>query len=272
MQATSKVWVRKVNDGVVHDEPDLLAAEEPLEIRIEYGTAPSRTTRNVAVTMRTPGQDEDLARGFLFTEGIINSREKMERLHLVKEGTMVVSLAEGEAPDISHIDRNFYTTSSCGVCGKASIEAIKIYCPAPDVTDRARCQWEILQSLPDKLRSGQGVFENTGGLHGCGLFAENGDLLLLREDVGRHNALDKLIGAALSEGLLPLDRHMLMLSGRISFELVQKAIMAGIKIIAAVGAPSSLAAEMAEEWGITLVGFLRGRRGNIYSGAERILF
>ena len=274
MQSITQIKVRKIYAGSVTEENDLLATEDPLEIRLEYGPAGSRLRKNISVTMRTPGHDFELAAGFLYTEGMIHDYAAIDSIHYLKEDNtniVLVTLNDSVSPAMANLERNFYTTSSCGVCGKASIEAIRTACPIPDTFDNLHVSQSLIIRLPGLLRSSQDVFENTGGLHACALFDTNGSLLLSREDVGRHNALDKLIGAALKSNLLPLNNHILMLSGRASFELVQKAIMAGIKIIAAVGAPSSLAAETAEEWGITLIGFLRGQRFNIYSGAERIL-
>ena len=266
--------MKKVTSGVVADFSDQLAVEEPLELRMEWGPEKQRVRKNISVTMRTPGHDLELALGFLYNEGIILSATDITSINYLKAdstNTLLVSLAHGAEPAVKNPERNFYTTSSCGVCGKASIEAIRTVCPVPDTVDSIRVHHSLIYRLPDLLRAHQSVFENTGGLHACALFSLNGELLLSREDVGRHNALDKLAGAAINAGMLPLSEHILMLSGRASFELVQKAIMCGIKMVAAVGAPSSLAAEMAEEWGITLIGFLRDSRFNIYSGAERIV-
>ncbi len=262
-----------MNGASLTDADDVLAVEDPLEIRIEYGRTGARTTRSISVTMRTPGHDAELAAGFLFTEGIISSAGEITAItpNSKNENILVVSLAEAVAPNIKSLERNFYTTSSCGVCGKASIEAVRTSCPFPDVPDAVQVHARVIYRLPTVLRGQQDIFSQTGGLHGCALFDTAGKLLLAREDVGRHNALDKLIGAALQQQILPVDSNILVLSGRASFELVQKAIMAGIKVIAAVGAPSSLAVDMAEEWGITLIGFLRGERFNIYSGAERVV-
>jgi FdhD protein len=274
MPQVSRTTIKKVNAGAISDAADLLATEEPMEIRLEYGPANKRAQKNISVTMRTPGNDEELAVGFLFTEAIITKANDVISISHPKadnDGVVLVSLAENIALNTASLERNFYTTSSCGVCGKASIEAVRTACNIPDSFDDLRVPATLIYSLPGLLRKEQDVFENTGGLHGCALFDLSGKLLMVREDVGRHNALDKLIGAALNDGLLPLDRHILLLSGRASFELVQKAVMASIKIVAAVGAPSSLAAEMAEEWGMTLIGFLRGERFNIYSGAERVV-
>ena len=274
MPSVARTTIKKVNASNISDADDLLAAEEPLELRLEYGPANKRIQKNISVTMRTPGNDFELAAGFLYTEGIIQAATdvvSIKHTHDTNENIVLVSLNDAVTPAINNLERNFYTTSSCGVCGKASIEAVRTACNIPDIPDNLRIPSALIYQLPDTLRKQQAIFDNTGGLHACALFDLDGTLLLGREDVGRHNALDKLIGAALNKGMLPLDKHLLLLSGRASFELVQKAIMAGIKMVAAVGAPSSLAAEMAEEWGMTLIGFLRGERFNIYSGSERIV-
>jgi FdhD protein len=274
MPSVAPTTIKKVNAASVSDAEDVLATEEPLEIRLEFGPTGKREHKNVSVTMRTPGNDMELAVGFLYTEGIIHAPSDIVSVKYAKEDNeniVLVSLSEHVTPEMNKLERNFYTTSSCGVCGKASIEAVRTACPIPDNFDAIRIPAKLIYQLPGLLRKRQDIFEHTGGLHGCALFDLSGSLLLSREDVGRHNALDKLIGAALNKGMLPLSQHILLLSGRASFELIQKAIMSGIKIVAAVGAPSSLAAEMAEEWGLTLIGFLRDERFNIYSGAERIV-
>lgn len=256
---------------------DILAVEEPLEIRLVYGPAENRNTKSISITMRTPGHDLELATGFLFTEGIINQYDEIHKIShspslLNPENILLVELKEHILPDMIKLERNFYTTSSCGVCGKASIEAVKTTGNLSKLSNEKTIliNKTIFYSLPDRLRQHQDVFETTGGLHASALFDLNGNLISVREDVGRHNALDKLIGYSLTQGILPLNAHILLLSGRASFELVQKAAMAQIKIIAAVGAPSSLAVEMARDFGITLIGFLRDRRFNVYSGSERI--
>lgn len=274
MQPFTQATVKKVSGTYTTEEPDMLATEEPMEIRISYHTPAGYKQKSISVTMRTPGHDLELAKGFLLTEGIISSRQDITDTHHASEdnGNVVyVTLAQHITPNINQLERNFYTTSSCGICGKASIEAIHTLCPYLDVKDSIELSASLLYSLPETLRTQQNVFEHTGGLHASAIFDLSGTLLLLREDVGRHNALDKLIGATLDNHMLPLHQHILLLSGRASFELVQKAAMAGIKVIAAVGAPSSLAVQMAEEWGITLIGFLRGERFNIYSGAQRVV-
>jgi len=274
-----KVSVIKVNDSEIADISDALAIEEPLEIRLEYGVAGERKIKNVSVTMRTPGNDAELAAGFLFTEGIVKNKEDISSIdHCFiacaenKENVIQVSLSEGVMPALQNTERNFYTTSSCGVCGKGSINAIRTVSAFSQIGDNSNfINSDLLHQLPQILRQHQAVFADTGGLHASALFSADGKLLLVREDVGRHNALDKLVGAALNKNWLPLNKGILLLSGRASFELVQKAAMAGINIIAAVGAPSSLAVELAEEFNITLVGFLRNRRFNIYTAAHRIV-
>jgi FdhD protein len=264
--------------------PDLLAIEEPLEIRLAYrvpGDQAADRERNLAVTMRTPGQDADLALGFLFTEGIIAGADAVKTVEHVflacsenRQNTILVTLKEGVVPNLRQAERNFYTTSSCGVCGKASIEAIRTVStfgsPTVETGEEQRIDPAFILGLPERLAQAQEVFAETGGLHAAALFDMNGSLLSVREDVGRHNAVDKLIGAAMMAGGLPLGHSVLLLSGRASFELVQKAAMAGIPVIAAVGAPSSLAVSLAEEFGTTLIGFLRNNRFNIYSGAHRV--
>ncbi len=271
MSQSVRTTIKKVNAASITDADDMLATEEPLEIRLEYRVAGKKITKSISVTMRTPGNDAELAIGFLYTEGIIEHATDVQSIAQVSEHVVKLSLSDKVIPDISKLERNFYTTSSCGVCGKSSIEAVRISCNILDAKDELRVNASLLCTLPDVLRSRQDVFEHTGGLHACALFDMNGRLLQVREDVGRHNALDKLIGASLNAGVLPLNSHILLLSGRASFELMQKAAMAGIKIVAAVGAPSSLAVQMAEDWGMTLIGFLRGERFNIYSGAQRIV-
>ena len=239
------------------EERDELAVEEPLEVRVNG--------RAVAVTMRTPGHDEELALGFLVSEGIrpANASPTPD----LAANTIDVA-ADGFDP--ARLERNFYTTSSCGVCGKAALDAVKLKTRHSPALDDVRVTPEALTGFPDALRARQKVFESTGGLHAAGLFRD-GELLVVREDVGRHNAVDKVLGWAVLQNLVPLTGSVLMVSGRASFELVQKAAMAGIPVLAAVSAPSSLAVELAEEQGMTLVGFLRGDSMNIYTGGERVL-
>ena len=250
------------------DEPaaearaDLLAVEEPLEIRV--GGQP------LAVTMRTPGHDIDLAAGFLATEGVIGSAAGLSQIKMCDANVADVTLAPGTPLPAERLRRNFITTSACGVCGKESIDAIRVRARYDVSADQVRVSPAVLAGLPDRLRAAQRVFSSTGGLHAAGIFTAGGSLLALREDVGRHNAVDKVVGWALREGRLPLAGCVLLVSGRASFELTQKALMAGMPVLAAVSAPSSLAAELAEESGMTLVGFLRGTSMNVYTGAQRL--
>ncbi|BAZ51259.1 formate dehydrogenase family accessory protein FdhD [Nostoc sp. NIES-4103] len=266
----AQVWV--VENGKKRFRQDHLTTEEPLEIRL----VPQKKT--VAVTMRTPGADFELAAGFLYSEGVISCREDIRRIsYCVDEliegeqryNIVNVELREGLIPDLQPLERHFYTNSACGVCGKASLEALRLRgCPViphgPVVTP------EIIYSLADKLRAAQGIFTATGGLHAAAIFDTQAKLLNLQEDVGRHNALDKLIGSALLADELPLNNHIVMVSGRSSFEILQKSTAAGVPIVCSVSAPSSLAVSVAQEFGITLIGFLRGERFNIYTGLERI--
>lgn len=256
---------------------DLLAVEQPLEIRIIYGAENDRQQKNISVTMCTPGHDAELAIGFLFTEGIITDKQDILQCISPGDNIVIAELKPGISFDPKKIERHFYTSSSCGVCGKSSIDAVKNIFHTNGANDSIIIDALMLTRLPDVLRKKQEVFEYTGGLHASALFELNGELLLTREDVGRHNALDKLIGAALQavdeplkQLAVPLTNYILLLSGRASFELIQKAAMAGIKFVCAVGAPSSLAVELAKECDMTLVGFLRDGRFNVYCGEKRI--
>ena len=251
---------------------DLLVTEEPLEIRLGHGPLDAREEIRLSVTMRTPGNDEELAMGFLFTEGIITSHAEVVRIvpcESVKEeerGNVVrAELDRSVAVDPQRWQRNFYAASSCGVCGKSSIEAVRVQC-SHSLSPWGEVDPEAIAALPDRMRGAQPVFKRTGGVHAAALFDQRGELLVLREDVGRHNAVDKVIGAALRAGL-PLATCQLLVSGRAGFELVQKCVVAGIPLMAAVGAPSSLAVKLAQESGLTLIGFLRGARFNIYAGS-----
>jgi FdhD protein len=241
---------------------DLLAVEEPLEIRV--GGQP------LTVTMRTPGDDIDLAAGFLAAEGVVRSPAELSQIKMCDDNVADVTLAPGISVPGERMRRNFITTSACGVCGKESIAAIQVRASYDVSADQTRIAPAVLASLPDRLRDAQRVFASTGGLHAAGLFTADGTLLVLREDVGRHNAVDKVIGWALREQRLPLTGCVLLVSGRASFELTQKALMAGLPMLAAVSAPSSLAAELAEESGMTLVGFLRGSSMNVYTAPQRV--
>ncbi len=264
--SVTKQSIKRVQQGSVADVEDVLATEEPLEIRIVYG--PARTHKNLAVTMRTPGNDAELATGFLYTEGIISKRVDIIACKQLNDNVVQFELEKSVTLDLKNIDRNFYTTSSCGVCGKASIDAIKTECTIYDKVKPFTLSAETIYTLPEKLRGQQSAFEETGGIHAAALFDLEGNILMVREDVGRHNALDKLVGAALNEGMIPLQQHILLLSGRASFELVQKATMAGLKVIVSVGAPSSLAVQTADEFGITLIGFAKKDKFNIYCNNE----
>jgi FdhD protein len=249
---------------------DLLAVEEPLEIRLQWGEADERRLTTVAVTMRTPGCDAELAAGFLFTEGILRDRREIVELRSCRRGSVRVVLAPGARVEMSRLERHSYTTSSCGMCGKTSAAALRLTSAFPLHDRWPRTEEGLIRSLPGRLRRAQEAFDVTGGLHASALFDLDGRLVIAREDVGRHNALDKVIGAQLLAGRLPADEQILIVSGRVSFELIQKALMAGIPIVAAIGAPSSLAVDVAREHGMTLLGFVRADRFNVYSGGERL--
>jgi len=263
--------VVRLDDGRRVTRPDSLVVEEPLEIRVGGDS--------LTVTMRTPGDDFDLVAGFLVTEGVVSAAEDIAAMrYCAGEGPegntyniIDVALAAGVAAPGEGVRRAFLTTSACGLCGKASIDSVRMVTRWPVGEDPVRVDPDTIFGLPDALRAAQRVFERTGGLHAAGLFDADGRLLCLREDVGRHNAVDKVVGWAQRAGLLPLRGHVLQVSGRASFELTQKAVMAGIPVMAAVSAPSSLAVDLAAESGLTLIGFLRGRSMNVYAGAERIL-
>lgn len=254
----AKLTERRLSSG-----EDRIAIEEPLEIRL--GKDP------ISVTMRTPGHDRELAAGFLLTEGIIRSSNDIAEIsdpHPSLPNIVAVKLRRGLRFDRGRLKRHFYSTSSCGVCGKAALQAIRV--ETEPIESELRVPLGLVYSLPEKLREEQETFDETGGLHASGVFDEHGALLYLREDVGRHNTVDKVVGAALLDSKIPLDRHILAVSGRASFEILQKAVVARIPIVAAVSAPSSLAVALAREFRVTLVGFLRGRSCNVYSGKERI--
>jgi FdhD protein len=269
--ALATVRVCRVSDAGSTVLPDVLAVEEPLEVRLGHDANGRRVHAPVSVTMRTPGHDHELAVGFLFTEGIVVAREEVAGVRSCGTGNVVrVDLAAGIAADTARLQRHFYTSSSCGVCGKASLEAVKVCVRHRLAGGRPVVDAAVIRRLPDALRSAQTVFDRTGGLHAAAAFNAAGELLCLREDVGRHNALDKLIGARFLAGDTPLSEDVLLVSGRASFELVQKAVVAGIPVLAAVGAPSSLAVSLAREHGLTVIGFVRGDRFNVYTGAERV--
>jgi FdhD protein len=261
--------VTRFEGGAASEREDRVAHEEPLEIQL--GATP------LAVVMRTPGHDQELALGFLVTERVVACADEVTAVRHcsvvsapeAEDNVIRVTLAEGVTLDLERLRRNLFASSSCGICGKATIE--NALATAPPLADAIRVPVETLYRLPDRLRAAQAVFDETGGLHAAGLFDAEGTLLVAREDVGRHNAVDKVVGWATREGRLPLAGHLLLVSGRLSYEIVQKALAARIPIVAAVSAPSSLAVGLAAESGMTLVGFLRGRGLNLYGNAERIL-
>ncbi len=263
--------VIKAKGDNLQPQQDILAVEEPLQIQLQLNTSTGRIHKNIAITMRTPGNDDELAAGFLFTEGIINNRQQIAGICHVHndENNVLVALKDDAVPVLQNSERNFYTTSSCGVCGKASIDAIKTASAFNDAV-HFTVAVDILYALQSELIKQQKLFESTGGLHAAALFDLHGNFELLKEDIGRHNALDKLIGHFFLQEGLPLCNKILLLSGRTGFELIQKAVMAGIKMIAAIGAPSSMAVELAVENDVTLVGFLRHNSMNIYCGNQRI--
>ncbi|MEV0703058.1 formate dehydrogenase accessory sulfurtransferase FdhD [Saccharopolyspora sp. NPDC050389] len=264
--------VLKIAADGSRSRPDTLAAEEPLEIRVNGGP--------LSVTMRTPGHDIELAHGFLLTEGVIHDKTQLSTARYCDSpgpdgrntyNVLDILLAPGVQPPDASVTRNFYTTSSCGVCGKAALDSVRLSTRHSPAGDPLTLDTDTLIGLPDRLRAAQRVFDTTGGLHAAGLFDADGELLVVREDVGRHNAVDKVLGWAVLADRVPLTGCVLMVSGRASFELVQKAAMAGVPALAAVSAPSSLAVDLAAEQGMTLIGFLRGRSMNVYTGTERIV-
>jgi FdhD protein len=265
------VAVCRIHGSELDFQSDELAVEEPLEIRLSYDRDGTRVENSVSITMRTPSHDAELAVGFLFTEGMITAPEQFAGIREDgQQNAVCVELQPGVAVDLGRLERHFYTSSSCGVCGKVALDAVRVTCPVRIVPDQPVVESSVINGLPETLRAAQAVFERTGGLHASALFNTRGTLLEVREDVGRHNALDKLIGARFLAGQTPLSQNLLLLSGRVSFELVQKAAVAGIPIVAAVGAPSTLAVDLAREYGMTVVGFVRQDRYNIYAGAGRI--
>lgn len=251
-----------------HPKTDAVAVEEPLEIRLGFGPANDRSRKAVSVTMRTPGHDADLAVGFLFAEGIVAPGDVLAIVPAAAGNVVRVDLRPGVAVDLARLDRHFYTTSSCGVCGKTSLDAVETACEPLGGTFRVSAS--VVHALPGRLRESQPAFDRTGGLHAAAFFDSSGNLLGVREDVGRHNAVDKLIGASVRANEPPLGDRVLFVSGRAGFELIQKAAVAGVPVFAAVGAPTSLAVELAKRVGMTLLGFVRDGRFNVYAGDERI--
>ena len=276
--ATKFARVQRVEADQSNFQKDYLAVEEPLEIRLKFQRKSRTVEQSLSITMRTPGHDTELAAGFLLTEGIVQRHEDLAGIRPAKVpgpkqescNTLVVELNADVKFDPAKLTRHFYTTSSCGVCGKASLEALRVQqCPLIP-KDRPLVDDDVIRQLAGKLRQEQSVFDKTGGLHAAGLFDVDGRLIGLHEDVGRHNAVDKLIGEQLLARKVPLNEYLMMVSGRSSFEIVQKAMMAGIPMLAAVSAPSSLAVDLARQFGMTLMGFVRGGRFNIYTGAHRV--
>ncbi|HSY36587.1 MAG TPA: formate dehydrogenase accessory sulfurtransferase FdhD [Acidobacteriaceae bacterium] len=282
----------RVKRGEVTVVQDAVAVEEPLEIQLVYGATDARKVKSISITMRTPGNDEELAAGFLMTEGVVRDSTHIARIGTpsaantapanatnarqvalptgLRSQVIRVELSPEVEVSMSTLERNFYTTSSCGVCGKASLLALRTLCPLPQ-HDHFMIRSDTLSTLPQQLQPVQAAFKQTGGLHAASLFTADGRLQSVREDVGRHNAVDKLLGEAFLQDAVPLRNHLLLLSGRASFELLQKAVMGGIPMVAAIGAPSSLAIDVAREFSITLVGFLRPESFNIYSAPHRVL-
>jgi len=273
---TRMVRVTRHRGGQIQREKDSLSVEEPLEIRVAWGDLETRTVEALAVTMRTPGEDFELVAGFLLGEGIVNSVDELEELTYCRgQETQEYNVVEarlrpGVRFDLERLRRNVFTSSSCGVCGKTSLEAVA-FSGCTNLEDELRVEGTLLPGLPDTLLEGQGVFAQTGGLHAAGLFGADGELYALREDVGRHNAVDKVLGRTLLDGKLPADDRILVVSGRASFEIVQKALMARVPVLVAVGAPSSLAVDLSEKFGQTLVGFARGNGFNVYCGNARLI-
>ena len=261
-ERTAPVALQRVRGESIHAADDVVVIEEPLEVRVAW----DQREKNISVTMRTPGDDFDLAAGFLFTEGLIGSPRDIESIrHWGSPNIVRVGLSEGVAIDTGKLDRHFYTTSSCGVCGKTSIEALRV--ASTPIARPPRIDPAVIHRLPQLLREQQATFQATGGLHAAAIFNSSGEPLRIREDIGRHNAVDKVIGSLFRDGATPVSEGILMVSSRASFEIAQKAVVAGIPVLAAVGAPSSLAVDLAREFGLTLLGFVREDRFNVYAGA-----
>ncbi len=274
---TASVDVTRVAGDRREAATDVVAGEEPMEIRLAIPQEDGLFTRSLSVTMRTPGDDFELAAGFLFTEGIVAGAKDIEKIEYTSEGkrdqegnVVTVSLRAGVQLDAKRLLRNFYVTSSCGVCGKTSLDAVRVVVPHKLKAGIPKISPKIVRKLPDRLRESQSLFAQTGGLHAAGIFTPKGELLSLREDVGRHNAVDKVVGEQLLKGNVPLSDAVLQVSGRGGFEIVQKAVVAGIPILSAVGAPSSLAVDLAREFDMTLLGFVREGRFTVYSDAGRL--
>jgi len=279
MKAILKMKVTKSIVGGAFEKKDFLAVEEPLEIRLAFGKVKARQQKSIAITMRTPGHDFEWAMGFLLTEGIIEAKRHILKMEYVSTrdpesagNIILIELDPAADFELKKLERNFYASSACGLCGKASIEAVRTQSIFELVENHPLFRSTTLFKLPQILLERQSVFSDTGGLNAAALFDSEGNLLIVRDDIGRHNAVDKLVGLALAKGLIPLSDFLILVSGRIGFELVQKSLMAGAPIIAAVGAPSSLAVKLAAEAGMTLIGFLKNDSFNIYAGKNRVVF
>ena len=276
--ASVAVDVSKREPGGLSNQPDVVAAEEPLEIRLGFATADGPAARSVSITMRTPGNDAELAAGFLFTESIVRTADDIASIDVCgppapdtgNHNVIRVELRPEVEVDLGRLQRHFYTTSSCGVCGKTSLDALRATGIEAPPADTPKFSQAVITRLPERLRNAQRTFDETGGLHAAAAFDTDGQLLVTMEDVGRHNAVDKVIGELLRRAQLPAHELGLIVSGRASFELMQKAAVAGMPLLAAVSAPSSLAVALAREFGTTLIGFLRGETFNVYSGSERL--
>lgn len=276
--ASNAIEISKHRDGRRSATSDRVAVEEPLEIRLGYSTPEGRAMRSISITMRTPGNDPELAAGFLFSEAIVRRADDIAAIEVCgppapdsgNHNVIRVELDAAVEVDLARLQRHFYTTSSCGVCGKTSLDALRVVGAEPLPSAPARFAESVILAMPGKLRDVQATFDETGGLHAAGAFDSDGTLTVTMEDVGRHNAVDKVVGRLLLDGKLPANDFGLIVSGRASFELMQKALMAGMPLLAAVSAPSSLAVDLAQEFNMTLVGFLRGNTFNVYAGEQRI--
>ena len=273
------VEINKVGNDSLQSRADHVAVEEPLEIRLGYSTPDGRAARSVSITMRTPGDDQQLAAGFLYTESIVRRASDITSIDPCgppapdsgNHNVVRVELGPDVEVDLGRLQRHFYTTSSCGVCGKTSLDALRVIGAEPMHDNELAFDKKVLIAVPDSLRASQDTFEKTGGLHAAAAFSSKGDLIVTMEDVGRHNAVDKVIGSLLLEDRLPASDLGIIVSGRASFELMQKTLIAGMPLLAAVSAPSSLAVQLAQDFGMTLIGFLRGDTFNIYSGEQRVI-
>ena len=278
MKGSAAIDIEKRRDGERQSLADSVAVEEPLEIRLGFSTPDGRAVRSISITMRTPGNDEELAAGFLYGESIVREHSDIASIETCgppapdsgNHNVIRVELDSNVAVDLARLERHFYTTSSCGVCGKTSMDALRVVGVSPLDKESGAFSERMLIDMPDKLRAAQRTFDETGGLHAAGAFGDSGELVAVMEDVGRHNAVDKVVGRLLLDDRLPAAELGLLVSGRASFELVQKTLVAGMPLMAAVSAPSSLAVDLAREFGMTLIGFLRGESFNVYAGESRL--